>query len=114
MLFYGFMKIDIDTPVRKLPLSVELKINELEREIEYLKDELEAQRKANHVIQNMSWMEVDGPDKKGEVRRLFLLDKNLATPAVSLYYGDIILIGRRKGSNRVKNGNENARKKRCP
>jgi hypothetical protein len=80
---------------KKLPKWAQKKLDEMRHRIE----DLERMREANSVLSNREWFTIQGPglndaDKPWDERKLFFLHENGAQPVCSLYYKDILLVGR--------------------
>lgn len=86
----------IEEREQKLPKWAQKKFGEMRQRI----SDLERMREAHAVLSNREWFTISGPgvnniyDKEWDVRKLFFLCEDGAHPACSLYYKDILLVGR--------------------
>lgn len=82
----------------KLPKWAQARLEELRDDRTYLQGELDRTRAAHALtVDHNSWLTIQGPplNSEEEVRRLFWLSSEGARVAVSLYPGDVLLVGRR-------------------
>ena len=86
--------------ITKQPKWVQELIDEKDKELERTKNELKRIQVAHAVLMDREWFTIPSPvgSEGPDVRYLFTLHTNCASPVCSLGRGDTLLVGRAKRS----------------